>query len=248
MNSGENCFDCATESDCVYSAKKIYKKSSVENWPAKIVLQSEIQNVLGSNKEEDIENILLSKSREEKEKLLDECLQHSNSNYGRCVYKMDNDVCDNQIVNMQFSDHSTATLTMIAFSKDLCTRKTLIYGTKGQLEWDDARNSMEILHYDFMSKKLTSIDASDAKPSLRIETDCVENNEHIKLKGHGGSDFWLMHSFIEAILNNDKSLVLTDVEDSFKSHLIVFAAEFSRVNNKIVDIEKFCIENNIKFN
>ena len=54
-----------------------------------------------------------------------------------------------------------------------------------------------------------------------------------------------MTSFVEAVLNSDKSLVLTDVEDSFRSHLIVFAAEQSRKQNKIIEIAEFCQENNI---
>ena len=54
-----------------------------------------------------------------------------------------------------------------------------------------------------------------------------------------------MASFVEAVLKKDKSLVLTDVEDSFRSHLIVFAAEHSRKQSKTVEIAKFCQENNI---
>ena len=253
INSGENCFECPAEEQCVYSAKKIYKKSykNVDSWPTKIVLQSEIQNVFDFNNETDIEDILMNKTQVEKEELLDKCLKDSKTKYGRCVYKMDNDVCDNQVVNLQFSDNSTATLTMIAFSKDICSRKTLIYGTKGQLEWDDEKDSKTISHYDFMSKKLSSIDSSDATPSFKID---VQNDGHdsnkdfIHLTGHGGSDFWLIHSFIQAVITNDKRFVLTDVEDSFNSHLIVFAAEYSRVHNKIVDIKQFCEQNDIQIN
>jgi hypothetical protein len=54
-----------------------------------------------------------------------------------------------------------------------------------------------------------------------------------------------MASFVEAVLKKDKSLVLTDVEDSFRSHLIVFAAEYSRKQNRIVEIADFCQKNNI---
>jgi hypothetical protein len=43
---------------------------------------------------------------------------------------------------------------------------------------------------------------------------------------------------VNAIINNDKSFILTDVNESLKSHLVVFAAELSRVKNKTVTINE----------
>ena len=58
-----------------------------------------------------------------------------------------------------------------------------------------------------------------------------------------------MKSFVEAVRLGDRNKVMTDVEESLKSHLVVFAAEESRIKQKVVDLEEFRKEkgkNNIK--
>ncbi|RNA21105.1 oxidoreductase isoform X1 [Brachionus plicatilis] len=238
-NSADLCMKCPVESECCYSAKKIYLTSDPSRWPAKVVLNSEIQNIFDN--ESDMEDLFVNKSLAEKVELLKKCLSHDSTQYGRCVYKMaDNDVCDNQTVNLQFDDGSAATMTMIAFTKDICTRKTKIYGTKGMLEWDDATLYNKVIYTNFLNNTSEIIDCQNER-----HFDAINENENIKLDGHGGSDYYLMDSFIEACIKNDKSLVLTDFEDSFKSHLIVFAAEYSRRHNQIINIDDFCKNNGI---
>ena len=51
--------------------------------------------------------------------------------YGKCVFKCDNDVVDHQTVNMIFEDDITVTFTMNAFNKG--GRFIHIMGTKGEL-------------------------------------------------------------------------------------------------------------------
>lgn len=176
---------------------KIYNSSysNVDNWPLSVVLSSEIHNILETNS--DIEDLISSKTEKEKRELLNQCLKHDNTRYGKCVFKMDNDVCDHQVVNFEFENGATATLNMIAFSKDLCTRKTKIYGTLGSLEFDASVNSNQVTHSDFRNKKTSVIDCSDCVPIVinRIESSSIDNKA-IKLSGHGGSDKWYKYIYI----------------------------------------------------
>ena len=64
----------------------------------------------------------------------------------RCVYDCDNDVCDSQMVNIQFQNGAVANLTMTAFTEAICARHTRITGSKvifdlysTPLSWPDIR-------------------------------------------------------------------------------------------------------------
>ncbi|CAG0925114.1 unnamed protein product [Notodromas monacha] len=123
----------------------------------------------------------------------------------------------------EFDDGSTATLTMIAFSESLCDRYTTFYGTRGQMGGCFSGKTLE--HFDFLTREKKSV---PAVKSSGIDT---------ALMGHGGTDFYLMDGFIKAVSKNDPTLVLTGVEESLKSHLLVFAAETARRENRVVTIQ-----------
>ncbi len=135
--------------------------------------------------------------------------------YGRCVYRCDNDVVDHQTVNMAFSGGQTATFSMMAFTPQE-HRNTRIFGTKGQL----TGNGETIEIYDFNSDSRT--------------LEAVEPSDGSILGGQGGGDFGLMHAFIEALLTNDRSHILSGPDETLLSHRIVFAAEQSRLEDRIV--------------
>ncbi|MBO5930370.1 MAG: Gfo/Idh/MocA family oxidoreductase, partial [Clostridia bacterium] len=70
--------------------------------------------------------------------------------YGKCVYKCDNDVVDHQTVNLLFEDDITVTFTMNAFNKG--GRFIHIMGTKGEIHAaTDGDVPIEI--YSFETKK-----------------------------------------------------------------------------------------------
>jgi predicted dehydrogenase len=137
--------------------------------------------------------------------------------YGRCVYNCDNDVVDHQVVNMQFSGGQTASFTMTAFT-DSSGRQTQIFGTKGQLTGD----SVKIQVFDFITEKTTEYDTS-------------AGNGHIT-GGHGGGDYNLISDFVKAVANNDQSFLLSGPEETLDSHKIVFAAERSRLEGKVIKV------------
>jgi len=123
---------------------------------------------------------------------------------------------DNQVVIMQYEDGSTATFTMVAFSEDICIRKTRIFGTKGELEGDGEH---KISVFEFGSAKKTVFHPDN----LNIPG----------MYGHGGGDFCLMKAFSKAVATNDQSIVC-DVDKTFESHSLVFAAERARVDNVVI--------------
>jgi len=113
------------EPSCPYSAKKVYLdsvRSGNTKWPVAVLTETPNEDTIM------------------------EALR--NGPYGRCVYECDNDVVDNQVVNMSFADGSTASFTMIAFSKEICVRKTRIFGSHGELETD----GITIKVFDFFNK------------------------------------------------------------------------------------------------
>lgn len=137
--------------------------------------------------------------------------------YGRCVYACDNDVVDHQVVNMHFAGGRTATFTMTAFNQ-AGHRKTHIFGTRGEVYGDGSK----IRHFDFLTDKTEVIDTAASDASI--------------LGGHGGGDFGLMYSFVNAVADQDPSQVLSGPEETLESHLMVFAAERARRNHEVVSL------------
>jgi len=197
QNAGSNCLDCSVEETCPYSAKKIYLSSPVKRWPMSVVCDVEEGDYVAS---------------------LTRAL--ATGKYGRCVYECDNDVCDSQMVNIQFQGGAVANLTMTAFTKELCERYTRITGSKGEIKWEGAAEG-PIKVYDFLTRKETWVEPDLVAPPART---C----------GHGGADFFLMNSFTKAVANNQPSLIKSGPSSSLASHLMVFSAENSRLSNKVV--------------
>lgn len=139
--------------------------------------------------------------------------------YGRCVYLCDNDVVDNQVVILNFESNVTANFTMTAFTPG--GRQVRIMGTEGYLEG----NEKFLKVFRFADRTWQNYDFSSSYNDVAA--------------GHGGGDFGLMASFIDALQNNNENSIRTGVDETFASHLITFAAEKARLENKVIIMDKF---------
>jgi len=142
--------------------------------------------------------------------------------YGRCVYECDNDVVDNQVVNMAFAGGKTAGFTMTAFTQ-AGGRRTSIFGTRGEIYGDGA----ELWITDFVTDKTEIIDTRAKRADALITG------------GHGGGDFGLMETFVQAVANDDPSGLLSGPNETLESHLMVFAAEQARRENRVVNLDEW---------
>lgn len=189
IGSADRCIDCAVEHDCPYSAKKIYLGENTD-WPVSVISTDySIKGRLKALKE---------------------------GPYGRCVYKCNNNVCDHQVVNIEFEDGKTASFTLSAFTHDL-TREVKIMGTLGDLRGNLTDNRIEINKYN------------GEKDVIVVKS---------MIGRHSGGDTGLMKYFIKQIENNDED-ALTSAENSLMSHVMAFAAEESRLKHKVIDIDRF---------
>ncbi len=130
--NAKRCLNCDFESQCPYSAKKIYIRERFEHqdfgWPL---------------------NVLTADPRN-KEKVMQAL---ADGPYGRCVYECDNDVVDRQTVMLEYEGGVVATFTMTAFT-EMSERTTRICGTLGELHC----NVQTITHYDFLTGTREVID------------------------------------------------------------------------------------------
>ena len=193
-DSAERCRDCKVP--CPYNAQKFYLKS-IPGWPA---------NVL--HPEPDEENIL---------KALDE------TDYGRCVFKMDNDVVDHQTCNMQFANGAVATFHMSAFNS-LQTRYIRIMGTEGEV-WG-RMSDKKVFWQRFGEEQPHEIDLSAAL---------------VNASGHSGGDSGLVYDVIRYMQGEEfDTSSVTLIERSVDSHYLAFACEHSRLHDgALVDFGEY---------
>jgi predicted dehydrogenase len=126
-------------------------------------------------------------------------------------------VCDNQVVNIEFSNGATVSFTMVAQTELICERQTRMHFTHGEIVGDMTTFTVT----DFATNKKRRI------------------NPPVEGGSHGGGDRGLALTFVDAVQEGKQELLGTDVTEVLASHLTVFAAEKSRVEGKVINIQEF---------
>jgi predicted dehydrogenase len=192
--SAERCLDCSVEKDCPYSAVKIYHRD--RSWT------------------------YVFDFPEDKSRHSDFILEQlRKTNYGRCVYRMENDQPDHYVTSMEFDGEITANFSMEAFTS-YHGRRTRIMGSMGDIVGD----MDHFIHTDFLTKEKTKWDIT------------VEDVDNYKNSGHGGGDWALVSDWIRAIKKQDPDLLTSTIDASIESHIMGFKAEKSRLKKQMIEM------------
>ena len=202
--SPERCIDgCPIGEKCYYNAMKLYYDAKGNHW----FRGAATLKPAGKDTDEEV----LKALRE--------------TQYGKCVYKCDNDVVDHQTVNMQFEGGVLVSMTTTAFAKG---RRMRIMGTKGDLTADMRRPAKEAFFFcDFETQKYRHLDIDYSNVGDSI------------LGGHGGGDDGIIIDLYKYLTNEIDAAEVSEIDISSKNHMIVFAAEESRLNGTVVDVDKY---------
>ncbi len=185
----DRCISCPHVTTCLYSAPRIYAKERVDHL-ARIVV----------NENGTLENGLAV------------------SDYGRCVYDMDNDVMESQVTVLEFENGVEATFHLCAFTNDI-SRYIHIMGSEGELRANTMDRQIVVNRFAEDETRIYPIQEADS--------------------GHEGGDFGIMRNFIDDVKRNDFTNGRTSVEKSIMSHLMALAAEEARLTQSVIDLETF---------
>ncbi len=142
--------------------------------------------------------------------------------YGRCVYRCDNDVCDHQVTAMEFENGVTATFNLSAFTNRVA-RTMKIMCEHGEIRANEHLNVIEVVRFTSHGR--------DRGSSRLIEVEKASG-------GHSGGDEGIVAALLN-MLDGKAGGMDTDIAHSVESHLMAGAAEKSRREHCLVEMEAY---------
>ena len=139
--------------------------------------------------------------------------------YGRCVFHCDNDVPDHQVVQFEFEGGTLATFTLQGHATHE-TRTLRVSGSLGELRGTLAQGRLELTRHGSLATERIDVGGSSV--------------------GHFGGDEGLLEHFTDVVSREAVDEVVTSGRVSLESHRLGFAAERSRLESRVVEIEELC--------
>ena len=159
------------------------------------------------------------------------------SDFGKCVFKNDMNIVDRQSVVVNFANGSTATLNMIGGATKAGRFLHIVceYGEiQGYLEENKIiyrKFNKDAVNYKYHGDEFMYTDTV-------IEVTINDGREVNASAGHSGGDYFIMKDLTSLLRGEAPSASTTVISDSINGHLICYAAEKSRKEGVIVDIQK----------
>ncbi|MBR6358586.1 MAG: Gfo/Idh/MocA family oxidoreductase [Lachnospiraceae bacterium] len=189
--STDRCLDCPCADTCRFDGKKAYLPIRGE-WPATVLT------------EDQSEEGILKALRE--------------GPYGRCVFRCDNNVCDNQVTDIEFENGVTATFHLSGLTNKM-HRTIKVMCENGDICGDDSEDFITVTKYS---------------PNYLYEGEVRKIDVNSEEGFHGGGDYRLTMDFLNALEHKgEKVEIRSGIELSVESHLMAYAAEQSRINGKV---------------
>lgn len=187
--SAERCLECPVHEECPFDAEKIY-----------------ITDRATGCRHNGFTSLHFALTPEQNEDAIRKALM--TTPFGRCVYRSDNDVSDDQLVEGRMENGVDFSFGLSAFSAE-CYRTLHVLGTKGEITGNLEENCIYFQRFGGEKEK---IDFGDLESAFA---------------GHGGGDDRLIEAVLRYI-NGEWNENLTTLDMSMESHFMAFAAEKSR--------------------
>lgn len=185
--STARCVDCPVAKDCRFDCRQAYLPV-MGDWPATVLTSDQTEEGLMKAFQE--------------------------GPYGRCVFRCDNNVCDNQVTTIEFKNGVTATFSLSGLTNKM-HRTIKVMCEDGDIIGDDADGIITVTKY-----------SANSKYEGEVNEIVVENEEGF----HGGGDYRLTMDFLTASKEESRS----SIDKSIESHIMAYGAEKSRVTGQVI--------------
>ncbi len=186
--AADRCVDCPLQDRCLYSATRFYVHPE-PGWPYDVPAPGAPPHEVVEARRQAI----------------------ATGPYGRCVWKSDNDVCDNQTVSIQFESGIHASFGLYALTADN-TRRISILMDEAELRGDLSQGHLAVHHFTGRRDRIRK----EEVPLPRVE-------DH-----HGGGDLALLTTLHDHLVHGHHKEVVTSLRSSLVSHALAFMADDSR--------------------